>query len=236
MLHQPLPDGSKHTCQIKGTTNFEDLIQAVYPDLLQVNHNNFDDRGILAPTNDSIDEINEFALNMLPGEAQHKKSSDRLVIDDTENMPEVVSVEYLNTVTLPGTPPHDFQLKIGALEMFIRNINFDSGLVDGKKGVVRGLSATVVDVEVIAQGFPIVKIPRICFEVQIGTKGITFHRHQFPLRLCYAMTITNRRDKHLRKSASISEMMSLHLDNGTSLSAAPPRETTSSVSSKNTGS
>ena len=55
-------DDSKHTCQAKGTTNFEDLIQAVYPDLLQVNHNNFDDRGILliAPTKDSIDEINEF--------------------------------------------------------------------------------------------------------------------------------------------------------------------------------
>ena len=92
------PNGSKHTCQIKGTTNFEDLIQAVYSDLLQVNHNNLDDRGILAPTNDSIDKINQFVLNMLPGEAQHEKSSDRLVTDGTGNMPEVVSVEYLNTV------------------------------------------------------------------------------------------------------------------------------------------
>ena len=84
--------GSEHVCQINGATNFEDLVQAVYPDLLQVNHNKFDDRGILAPTDDSIDQINEYVLDMLPGDTQHKKSPDRLVTDDSENMPEVVSV------------------------------------------------------------------------------------------------------------------------------------------------
>ena len=51
------------------------------------------------------------------------------------------------------------------------------------------VSATVVDVKVIAEGFPIVKVPMISFEVQIGAKGITFHRNQSPLRLCYAITI-----------------------------------------------
>ena len=121
--------GSEHVCQINGTTNFEDLVQALY--ILQVNHNTFDDRGMLAPTNDSIDQINEYVLDMLPGDAQHKMSSDWLVTDDAENMAEVASVEYLNKVNVPGTPPHDLQLKIGDLVMFMRNINFDSGLVNG---------------------------------------------------------------------------------------------------------
>ena len=44
-------------------------------------------------------------------------------------MPDVVSIEYLNMVQIPDTPPHD-HLKIGALVFFIRDINFDSG---GKK-------------------------------------------------------------------------------------------------------
>ena len=91
-------------CQINGTTIFEDLVQALYPDLLQVNHNAFDDRGILAPTNDSIDQINEYVLDMLPGDTHHEKSSDQLVTDDSENMPEVVSVEYLNTVNFQAPP------------------------------------------------------------------------------------------------------------------------------------
>ena len=94
---------------------------------------------------------------MFPGEAKHWKRSDRLVTDDSENMPEVASVEYLNTVNVPGTPLHDLQLRIGALVMFIRNINFDNDLVNGIKGVVRGLSANVAGVHVIAEIFPIVK-------------------------------------------------------------------------------
>ena len=57
--------GSKHVCQINGTTNFEDLVQAVYPYLLQVDHNTFGDRGILASANDSIDQINEYVLDMV---------------------------------------------------------------------------------------------------------------------------------------------------------------------------
>lgn len=59
-------DGSETTCSIAGTTNFEDLVDAVYPDLLDVNHNTYNDRGILAPTNDNIDHINDFILNKCP--------------------------------------------------------------------------------------------------------------------------------------------------------------------------
>lgn len=88
-------DGSEHVHQINGTTNLEGLVQAVYPFVWQVNHNAFDDRGILTPTNDSMNHTNECVLDMLPGEVQYDKLSDRLVTDDSENRPEVVSVEYL---------------------------------------------------------------------------------------------------------------------------------------------
>ncbi|CAN0000108.1 unnamed protein product [Ectocarpus sp. 12 AP-2014] len=40
-------DGSETTCSTAGTTEFEDLVHKVYPDLLEANHNNiFNDRGI----------------------------------------------------------------------------------------------------------------------------------------------------------------------------------------------
>ena len=115
-------------------------------------------------------------------------------------MPDVVSVEYLNSVNVPGTPPHDLPLKIGALVFFLRNINFDSGLVNGRRGVIRGIFRRIIDVEVLSDNHPIVKIPRICFEVQVGSRGITFNRFQFPVRLCYAMTINiNRKAKPYKK-------------------------------------
>ena len=85
-------------------------------------------------------------------------------------MPDVVSVEYLNEVDVPGTSPHKLHLKLGSLISFIRNIFFDSGLVNGRN---------VLDIEVIADGSPLVKVPRTCFEVQVGGRGIAFHRMQF---------------------------------------------------------
>lgn len=181
-------DGSETTCQIDGTTEFQDLIDKVYPDLLQSDHRTYNDRAILAATNDNVDSINEFILDKMPGRVHHLLSSDKIVTDDDE-MPNSISVEYLNKVDVAGTPPHDLNLKIGALVFFIRNINFDSGLVNGKKGIIRGISRRIIDVEVISDEAPIVKIPRICFEIKVGARGITFHRFQFPVRLCYAMSI-----------------------------------------------
>ena len=101
----------------------------------------------------------------MPGDSHRLLRNDKIVTDD-QNMPDVVSVEYLNEVDVPGTSPHKLHLKLRSLISFIRNIFFDSGLVNGRN---------VLDIEVIADGSPLVKVPRTCFEVQVGGRGITFH-------------------------------------------------------------
>ena len=101
----------------------------------------------------------------------------------------------------PGTPPHKLHLKLGSLISLIRNarsINFDSGLVNGRKGMIRGISRHVLDIKVIADGSPLVKVPRTCFEVQVGGRGIAFHRMQFPVRSCHAMTINKSQGQTLK--------------------------------------
>ena len=55
-------DDTQTTCSIVGITGFEDLVNTIYPDLLSVDHNAYNDRGILAPINENIENINIYIL------------------------------------------------------------------------------------------------------------------------------------------------------------------------------
>ena len=126
-------------------------MKSIYPDLLSVDHSADNDRGILAPTNEDIENINNYILEKMPGDSHRLLSNDIIVTDD-QNMPDVVSVEYLNEVDVPGTSPHKLHLKLGSLISFIGNI-------------IRGISRHVLEIEVIADGLRLVKVPRTSFEV-----------------------------------------------------------------------
>ena len=81
--------------------------------------------------------------------------------------------------------------------MFVRNVNFDSGIVSGRKGIARAASARIVGIEAIGPGSPLVRVPRITFEAKVGARGITFHRQRFSPRVCYATTINKSQGQTL---------------------------------------
>ena len=183
-------DSQQSTCTVQGDTDLQHLIDFVYPDLLTADPTLLAARGILAPRNVSIDDINNHILHLLPNTSRSLLISNSLIKSNPRDIEEVTSTAFLEAVDVPGVHPHNLHLKVGCVLMFIHNVNFDSGIVNGKKGIVRAGSPRIVDVEVIAPGAPLVKIPRILFEVKVGSKGITFHRKHFPLRGCYAVTST----------------------------------------------
>ena len=194
----PVPN-QPPTCSISGVDTFQQLIDFVYPDILTAEPTTFANRGILAPTNNSTDEINDHILGLLPARMHTLHSANTIIKTSPNDINDVSSVEFLQSIDVTGVPPHDLNLKVGCVVMFIRNVNFDSGIVNGRKGIVQAISSRIVDVEIIGDGSPLVRIPRITFEVKVGKDGMTFHRKQFPLRVCYAMTINKSQGQTLSR-------------------------------------
>ncbi|XP_018788418.1 PREDICTED: uncharacterized protein LOC108968698, partial [Bactrocera latifrons] len=119
----------KNTGMITLPTNFctvtesrVQLVQNVFPNIAQ-NYRNQDwlsERAILAAKNVDVNEINASILTQIPGEVVTYKSIDSITNpDDVVNYP----IEFLNSLNLPGLPPHRLQLKVGAVIIMLRNIN-----------------------------------------------------------------------------------------------------------------
>ncbi|XP_076946793.1 uncharacterized protein LOC143618469, partial [Bidens hawaiensis] len=95
------------------------------------NQHYFQDRVILAPTNEIIDEINDSLLKFFPGDEVEYLSSDTICsteyINDTVDAA-LYSPELLNSLRISGLPNHKLVLKVGVPVMLLRNLNQKEGL------------------------------------------------------------------------------------------------------------
>ncbi|KAG5560902.1 hypothetical protein RHGRI_004059 [Rhododendron griersonianum] len=182
---------SKMLIKIEENDNPENaLISAVYPSIQQNSESAeyITKRAILAPKNETVDILNEKLITFFPSEARIFWSYDE-AIDDTHNYyPE----EFLNTLTPNGLPPHKLVLKRNSPIMLIRNIDPSDGLCNGTRMVCRGFDKDVIYAEIIVGQFagkPIL-LPRIpLLPAENEAIPFKFKRTQFPIRLCFAMTI-----------------------------------------------
>ena len=77
---------------------------------------------ILAPKNDDSTFINTDILNRIPAEQITYHSYDNILCDD-DNEINSYPVEFLNSLTLSGLPPHKLVLKVNCIVLLIRNLN-----------------------------------------------------------------------------------------------------------------
>jgi hypothetical protein len=176
-------------CQIKATKT--ELINSVFPNIQRNyrNHQWLSERVILAARNIDVDSINFTIQDMLSSEAVTFKSIDT-VVDENEvvNYP----TEFLNSLDLPGLPPHRLQLKIGSPIILLRNIN-PPRLCNGTRLVIKKLTCNVIEATILNGKFKDqnVLLPRI--PMIPSDTPIQFKRLQFPIRLAFAMTINKAR-------------------------------------------
>ena len=174
------------------------LINQVYPDFSMAYNDRFfvAHRAILTPKNENVDDLNNTIMNMFPGTSKTYLSIDGVLDGDD---PHIWPVEYLNSITPSGMPPHELTLKKGSPIMLLRNLSPGAGhgLCNGTRLIITQLGNNVLEGE-IATGNLIgnrVLIPRI--SLAPSDVDIPFRRHQFPVKPCFVMTINKSQGQTL---------------------------------------
>ncbi|XP_022032917.1 ATP-dependent DNA helicase PIF1-like [Helianthus annuus] len=181
------------------------LIDLVYPSILENvnNHNYFSERAILAPKNDVVHEMNDRLLSMFQGEEREYLSSDSLCPTEDANSTQqrIYSSDVLNGLKISCLPNHRLVLKVGVPVMLLRNIDQRNGLCNDTRLQVKKLYNRVIEVEIIS-GANIGSckcIPRINLIPSNRKISFAFQRRQFPLVVCFAMTINKSQGQPLSR-------------------------------------
>ncbi|XP_057425596.1 uncharacterized protein LOC130718957 [Lotus japonicus] len=180
-----------------------DLVNFAYPDLLtnMKDYKFFEERCILCPTLESVQMMNDFMLNLIPGEPKEYFSSNTACRSDADSEihSEWFTSEFLNDIKCSGIPNHKLSLKKGAPIMLLRNIDQSAGLCNGTRLIVNDLSPNVIGATVLT-GTNIgekIFIGRMSMVPNDSGYPFKFERRQFPICTCFAMTINKSQGQSL---------------------------------------
>lgn len=155
------------------------------------------DKVILAVTNRRCNEINEKVLQRLQSPTSRTYTS----IDSAELGSDFDSLdfppEFLNTLSDGSLPPHELNLKVGAIVMLLRNIDKTNGLLNGTRVIVTALYDYFIEVKT-ANG-DLHSVPMCDLRSSPNNFPFELVRRQFPVRLAFAITINKSQGQTFAK-------------------------------------
>lgn len=155
---------------------------------------------ILATTNEECSMINNDIINRIPGESKSYFSTDKVMCDnelEVNNYP----IEFLNSLSVSGLPPHKLILKVNCVVLLIRNLNTKEALVNGTRMRIKCLHSNTIDCEILtgtSKGKRIL-IPRINLTYSGTILPFNFQRTQFPIIPAFGMTINKSQGQTFEK-------------------------------------
>ncbi|XP_021997886.1 uncharacterized protein LOC110894937 [Helianthus annuus] len=182
------------------------LIDFVYPSVLErfTDRDYFSERAILAPKNEVVHELNDRLLALFPGEEVEYLSSDSICPIEEINDPlhqDLYNPDVLNSVKVSRLPNHRLVLKLGVPVMLLRNIDQQNGLCNGTRLQITRLGKRVIEAEILSGGNVGSRtyIPRISMIPSDKKIPFKFQRRQFPITVCFAMTINKSQGQSLSR-------------------------------------
>ncbi|KAL4626567.1 hypothetical protein ACB092_05G106000 [Castanea dentata] len=177
-----------HDLLIQPSHPFNDIVKAAYPDFdTKFNNSKYlEERAILAPTNEEVEDINGYMIDLINADEETYLSADSLCKASSNILDQDVMypIEFLNSLKFPGIPNHKLRLKVGLPIILL----------------VTQLSKWVLKAQIIL-GTHIgekVFIPRIVLSPSNSKWPFVLKRRQFPVSVCFAMTINKSQGQSLQ--------------------------------------
>ena len=145
------------------------------------------ERCILTPLNETTCTINTALVAQLPGEPVEYRSLDS-VLDESQAVH--FPIEFLNSLEISRFPSHLLSLKRAAPIIILCSLD-PPRVTNGTRCVITKLSANTIEAR-ISHGRYVghdIVIPCIPLIPSHSTLPFEFRRLQFPVMLCFAMTI-----------------------------------------------
>ncbi|KAL6896782.1 hypothetical protein ACP4OV_007354 [Aristida adscensionis] len=102
-------------------------------------------RAILSTKNEHVDQLNAKMIDKFPGQEKVYHSFDS-IDNDSHNL---YPIDFLNSITPNGLPPHVLKLKINCPVILLRNLDPNNGLCNGTRLMVRALQDNGIDAEIV---------------------------------------------------------------------------------------
>ena len=183
-----------HLCS--ADISVDSLVDTIYPDIHIPDQPDqyFPEHIILSSMNKKVNELNQMVLDKFPGKAQVFHSVDYIPISEQSGEDDPLlhyPVEYLNEVNCGSLPLAKLTLKVGCPVMVLKNLDAANEVCNGSRGILTRYGNRVLEVKLLTgeHAAQTVFIPRVGTQPSDEENAFKFTRRQFPIRVCFSMTI-----------------------------------------------